>query len=46
MKYLTAAPLNPWQSNGDDCPFDCIGCPHFVGASYNDGELEIECDNE
>lgn len=46
-KYLQVAELTPWSSNGEDCPFNCIGCEHFGGVEMiDDHQVEILCNNE
>lgn len=48
MSYKQVAEMNPWTDNGNnECPFDCVGCPHLVGINFNSNtDIDIECDLE
>ena len=44
-RELEIAQMNPWQSQGSECEFDCIGCPYLLGVSMMDKRVYIDCDS-
>ena len=44
-RTLDIPDIAPWQQQGDEYSFNCVGCPHLLDISMDSNhEVTIECD--